>query len=450
VSVAAPLDAFRDAVSGHRRGRARLWHGASNAPLPRWPFTLMFVGFPIWWVLGPGEAAWIPLSFVMLFYLVRRRRIEIPNGFGLWLLFMVWMSCSVVEIDTGGRLIGFIYRGLSYLTATIIFLYVYNARENLTLRYVAGVLSAYWVVIVIGGYLGVFFPLLRIETPLGYVLPGSIRNNELVKEMITRRVTQFDPTAYDPLSPRPSAPFLYTNGWGNAYSMLSPFFVAYLAEVRHTKCFWFLAILLPVSLVPALLTLNRGMFIGVGIGLVYAGIRSALRGHVRALIVILAVGVLIAVAFTVLPISELLTTRLSTSSTTTDRANLYAETFTRTLQSPLFGYGAPRPSFTAGAPDAGTQGQVWMVLFSHGIPGLLFFMGWIGYAVVRSARQRSLIGFAGHIALLIVFIESFYYGTLLTGLAVAMIAGAITQRPAPKPFVEGVPAPDESALALRA
>jgi O-antigen ligase len=190
------------------------------------------------------------------------------------------------------------------------------------------------------------------------------------------------------------------------------------------------------------------MFIGVGIGLVYAAIRSALRGHVRALAVILVFGVLIAVAFAVLPINELLSTRLSESSTTVDRANLYQETFNRTLQSPLFGYGGPRPSFTLGAPDAGTQGQVWMVLFSHGFPGLALFLGWSIWAVVRSAREHNPIGFAAHIALLIVLVESFYYGTLLTGLAVAMVAAALTQRPVQRRFVEGVDAPDDAAIEL--
>jgi len=69
---------------------------AAVSPLPRWPFVAMFVFFPVWWLLGPGEAMWIPLAAVMLFYLIRSRHIELPRGFGLWLLFMLWMLCSLL------------------------------------------------------------------------------------------------------------------------------------------------------------------------------------------------------------------------------------------------------------------------------------------------------------------------------------------------------------------
>jgi hypothetical protein len=402
---------------------------AVAAPLPRWPFTTMFVLFPIWWLLGPGEAMWIPLAAVMAFYLVRSRRVEIPKGFGLWLLFLLWMACSAIELDNGGRVIAFAYRGLLYLAVTAIFLYVYNARSTLTAAYVTRVLTVYWVVIVIGGYLGVFAPLFAIRTPLGEILPASIRSNELVQEMVVRRTTQFDPAAYALLPPRPSAPFLYTNGWGNAYSVLTPFFVAQLASIRHTRAFWWLAALLPISLVPALLTLNRGMFIGLGIALAYGAVRSALRGHVRLLVALGGIAAVLLIAYLTLPVSELLTQRLTQSSTTADRAKLYQETFVRTLQSPLFGYGAPRPSFSAGAPDAGTQGQVWLVLFSSGFPGLVLFLGWNVYAFFRSLHQHSAVGFASHIVLLVLFVESFYYGTLPTGLAVGMIAAALIMRP---------------------
>lgn len=388
----------------------------------------MFLLFPIWWVLGPGEAIWIPLSFVMLGYLARHH-IRVPRGFGIWVLFLVWMACSGIQLETGGQLIAFAYRALLYFCVSIIFIYVYNARSQLTARYVAGVLSAYWVILVIGGYLGVFLPLFAIHTPLGAVLPGSVRENPLVQEMVVRRSTQFNPDAYASISPRPSAPFLYTNGWGNAYSVLTPFVIAYLAEIRRTRRFWWLAIAVPLSFVPAFLTLNRGMFIGLGVALAYATIRSALRGHIRLLITLAFVTVLVGVAVVALPISQLLEQRLEASSSTADRASLYQETFDRSLESPLFGYGGPRPSLSAGAPSAGTQGQVWMVLFSQGFPGLVFFMGWFAYAFVRSIRARKPIDFACNIALLVLFVESFYYGTLPTGIAVGMIAAALTMRP---------------------
>lgn len=400
----------------------------STAPdrvLPRWPFALMFVWFPAWWLLGLGEMAWIPLSFVMVFYLVRRGRIEVPRGFGIWLLFMVWMVCSGIGIDTGGRMIGFVYRALLYLVTTIVFVYVYNARARITPRYVGGVLTVFWLITVVGGYVGVLFPLLSLHTPLAMVLPQPLLDNELVHEMAVRQVTQYNPDSWLQIDPRPSAPFLYTNGWGNVYSMLTPIVIGYMVAVRKERRFWALLLALPVSLVPALLTLNRGMLIGLALALAYVTVRFVLRGNLRAILALLGLALVVGVVFMTVPVAQRITDRLEVSTTTQDRANLYDETWQRTLESPLFGYGAPRPSLKEGAPSVGTQGQVWMVLFSHGIPGLAFFMGWLIWAYLRTLHRWDPLGLACNTALLVVVVESTYYGILTAGLTIAMIAAAL-------------------------
>jgi len=398
-------------------------------PLPRWPFAAMFALFPVWWLLGLGETAWIALAAVMLVFLVRRRRIRMPRGLAIWLMFLVWMGVSAIEIDTPDRMVGFVYRALLYLTVTVIFLYVYNAGDSLSRRYVMGVLTVFWLIVIAGGYVGVLFPLLSIQTPLGLVIPPSIGSNELVQDMVVRSVSQYNPDGWAQLDPRPSAPFLYTNGWGNAYSMLSPIVIAYLVEVRRERRFWWLLTAIPVSLVPAFLTLNRGMFLGLGLALVYVAVRLFMRGSVRALLGLIALVAVIAVAFATLPITERLTHRVESSPSASDRADLYQETFERVLESPVFGYGAPRPSATEGAPSVGTQGQFWMVLFSHGFPGAAFFMGWLVWAYIRSIRERDPVGLALNAVLLVVVVESLYYGIMTAGLAIAMIAAALAMRP---------------------
>lgn len=397
--------------------------------LPRWPFAALFALFPVWWLLGLGESAWIALAAVMLACLVWRGRLRMPRGFVIWLLFLVWMAVSVIEIDTSDRLLGFVYRALLYLTVTVIFLYVYNAQDSLSPRYVMGVLTVFWLIVVAGGYVGILFPVLTFQTPLGLAIPPSIASNELVHDMVVRRVSQYNPEGWAKLDPRPSAPFLYTNGWGNAYSMLAPIVIAYLVAVRRERRFWWLLAAIPVSLVPAFLTLNRGMFLGLGLALVYVAVRLFMRGNVRALLGLIGLAVVVAVAFTALPISERLTHRVESSPSTSDRATLYEETFERTLEAPVFGYGAPRPSETAGAPSAGTQGQLWMVLFSHGFPGAALFMGWLVWAYIRSIRERDPTGLALNAVLLVVVVESLYYGIMTAGLAIAMIAAALAMRP---------------------
>lgn len=433
--------ANRHAVGGAEAGaNVSVDDSRQEDQLPRWPFTSMFVLFPVWWLLGPGEAIWILLAAVMVFYLLRQRHVDVPRGFGIWLLFLVWMACSVVGIDSGGRLIGFFYRALLYLAVTVAFVYVYNARKNLTVRYVAGVLTVFWLIVVVGGYVGVFFPLLSVHTPFGLLLPSSITSNELVQEMVVRQVTQYNPTGWLKLDPRPSAPFLYTNGWGNAYSMLTPIVVAYLILVRRERRFWWLLLAVPVSLVPALLTLNRGMFLGLGLAAVYIGVRAIARGNVKVILALAGLALLVVAAFSVLPIEQRLTQRVETSSSTQDRASLYEETFTRTLESPLFGFGAPRPSASPGIPSVGTQGQLWMVMFSHGFPGAVLFMGWLVWAYFRSIREREPVREACNTVLLVVIVESTYYGIMTTGLLVAMLAAAITMRPQSRATSELTPA----------
>jgi O-antigen ligase len=401
--------------------------------LPTWPLTALFLGVPVWWVAGLGDLVFPLFGAVMLVFLARRGGVEVPRGFGLWLLFLLWMGFSAIELDTVGRFAGFGYRALLYIAVTIIGVYVYNARTTITARYVLGLMVGYWLVVVAGGYLGVFFPTLSITTPLAALVPEPLLNNELVREMVIRRATQFNPDSWFQLEPRPSAPFLYTNGWGNAYSLLMPFVVAYLAIVRRGRMFWFVVAAIPVSFVPAFLTLNRGMFLGLGLAVVYVAFRLALAGRTRALLAIGGLAVITVVAVAVLPVQERLSERLDVSTTTEDRASLYLETIDRTLDSPLFGYGAPRPSENDGAPSAGTQGQIWMVLFSHGFPGAFLYLAFFTVAYLRSLRRIDAVGLTCNTVLLLLLVESLYYGVLASGLAIGMIAAGLVLRPTSRP-----------------
>lgn len=205
--------------------------GTSRSTLPRWPFTAMLAFFPLWWVLGFAEMAWIPLAGCMLVLMIRRGGIQVPRGFAIWLLFVVLMCASVIGIDTSGRLIGFVYRALLYIAITIVFVYIYNARETLTLRYVLGVFTLFWLWAVLGGFAGIVAPEFSFRTPMSYVLPQGLQANELIGEMVVRRLTQYNPDSWLALDPRPSAPFLYTNGWGNVYSITLPMVVAYLTVI---------------------------------------------------------------------------------------------------------------------------------------------------------------------------------------------------------------------------
>lgn len=401
---------------------------ARPRPLPSWPLTAMLALYPVWWVLGFGSTAWIPLAACMLVLMVRRGRIEVPRGFGVWLLFLVLMCASVIGIDSPGRLIGFVYRALQYASVTVVFVYVYNARARLTVRYVLGLVTLFWVYTVIGGYAGVFFPTFSFRTPLGLILPGGLQANEVVGEMVVRRLTQHNPDSWFQLDPRPSAPFLYTNQWGNVYSLALPMVLAYLGTIRRGAKYWLVVLTVVASLVPAFLTLNRGMFIGLAVAGAYLFVRFVLAGRLAHVVSLAIAGAVAAVAASFIDVGDRLAERVETSSSTADRATLYEETLSRALQSPLFGYGAPRPSLTEGLPSAGTQGHVWMVMFSHGFPALACFLIALACFFVMTTRVGSTVMLLLNTVQLVILVEVFYYGVLPNGLMLSFIAAALLLR----------------------
>ncbi|MCQ9163652.1 O-antigen ligase [Arthrobacter sp. STN4] len=418
-------------------GRSRFLP-ASNTPryvrgaahLPAWPFTMLFIAFPLWWILGLSDFIWLAAGGVMLLYLIRFRAVHVPRGFGLWLLFLIWVSFSGIQIDSSGRLLGFMYRFLIYVSVTAIFLYVYNSMA-LTGRKVLGNLVLLWGFVIVGGYLGIFFPTAEIKTPLAHFLPPSMLQNELLNQMAVRRLTQYNPDAWFQIDPRPSAPFLYTNNWGAAFSLLLPFVAAYLWHVRGERKFWLVLAAVPVSIVPAVLTLNRGMFLGLGVALLYAGARFAMAGNKRGVGTVFAFGMVSLVIVQLLPVASRLQNRLSGSSSTADRGNLYSEAFTQTLSSPLLGFGAPRPSGTIGAPSVGTQGQFWMVLYSHGFVGAVLFTLTFFVLFLETLRRSNPLVLAANTVLLVSLVEIFYYGMLTTGLVLMFVAAAVALKGPP-------------------
>jgi O-antigen ligase len=150
---------------------------------------------------------------------------------------------------------------------------------------------------------------------------------------------------------------------------------------------------LVVSLPPAFLTLNRGMFVSLAAGLAVLALRGLARRQAKVVVsVLLAVG-LVGVTSLVIPVDRLIAERTSSSDTTVDRLDLYRQSVVLAERAPLLGYGGPVTvdTTTADAP-VGTQGQLWQVLVSHGVPALLVFLGWFLVVGRRLGRATSPAG----------------------------------------------------------
>ncbi|CUR55114.1 conserved membrane hypothetical protein [metagenome] len=409
----------------------------SNAELlPAWPLASLFGLFAVWWTLGLLDVILIPLAAIMTWYMMRSRGVRVPRSFALWLIFIMLAGASIVELDTAGQLVGYLYRYLVYLSSTVVFVYAYNARRHLTARNLCGLLTVVWLTTVLGGYLGVMFPGVVVRTPMSYITPGSLLSNDLVNHMVIRRFSQFNPDSYFELSPRPSAPFRFTNNWGNVYSVLLPVVIAYLYQVKGTRRYWWLLLVLPISAVPAFLTLNRGMLIGIGIAMVYVSIRTLLLGRPKFIIYMVVVTALGAALFSALPTSERIDSRLANEGSSNDtRASLYLQSIDSVKDSPFLGHGVPQEGENPNAPPVGTQGQIWMILVSHGPLALVTSMGWFLIACWQSRKRRDLVGLACHTSLLVATVELCYYGVLPYGLPLMMAVAALAMRP-PDPGID--------------
>jgi hypothetical protein len=413
---------------------------------PGWPLYVVFLGYPIWWLMGLGGFLWPIIAVPMLLSLLRRGKVTAPKGFLLWLGFVVWALATATQLDSLGRAIGFGYRTVLYVSATIVLLYVFNAsRDVLDSRKVISVMAVFWVYVVIGGYLGLLLPYFSFTSPMEKLLPGFIVSNDFVKEMVHPAFAQVqDILGYD--TPRPSAPFVYTNDWGGNFALLVPIVIMAWNSAISRRFKTFLAIVAGLSVIPFALSLNRGLWLSFGVGITYAAIRLALRGRGRALVTLLAILAVAGGIIMLTPIKGVITDRLETPHSNNRRVSLYEEALRGVAESPLFGYGAPRPSkWNPNAPSVGTQGSIWLVLFSHGFLGAALFAGWFIACFWRLRRSRDPIGFWCHVMLLILMVQWPVYGIIPMQLHIVMITIALAfreraaARPRARPEVRRTP-----------
>lgn len=411
-------------VAGDPRGPVR---SLGREELPAWPLALPFASYGAAWLLGLGDMIWPLSALVMVGLLLRTRNVRVPPGFGIWMLFVVWMSASVIGVDSAGRLLGFMYRASLYVAATVIAVYAYNAVRSITIRYVCGVMVVFLATMAVFGYLALAFPLTSLRTPLALVLPGGLQSNDVVRDMVVRELTQFNPDSWIQTTPRPSAPFLYANTWGNVFSLVWPLALLYAWLERTSWRGTAAAMVAAASVVPAFLTLNRGMFVGLSVVAFYIVLRGAWAGRF-GMSVTLLVGTLVLVVGTIVsPVGARLGQRLEAGSSTGDRLSLYSATLQESLKSPLFGYGAPRPATEPWLPSLGTQGQLWTVVFSHGVIALVLFLLWFAVALGAGWRRAELAAAVLTGTLAATLAETIFYG-MLTGLNISLLASALVFR----------------------
>jgi O-antigen ligase len=390
----------------------------------------LFVLFPLWWALGLSAVIWIVVAAPMLVWLLLRGpAVRVPKGFGLWTAFLFWMLLSATQLDEARRWYAFSYRALLYLSMTVMFLYVYNLpRTALPARKLVLALTVFWAAVICFGFAALAIPTGRFATPLGLLLPPDVAASPYVQDLVGARLAQVqDFIGYN--LPRPAAPFTYTNEWGGAVGLLTPMALAGLGLLRSYLLRNLVRLLLVASLVPIVVSSNRGLWVGLGVGLIYAAVRVALRGNAGALLAILGFLAVIAAAVTLTPLERYVSDRLANPHSNERRESLGEQAIQGTLEAPFLGHGGPRESQeTPNAPEIGTHGQVYLVAFSQGIPGLVFFLGWWLWALWQTARGATGPPLWAHVVLLIGMLEFLYYDMMPTQLHLMMVVAALAWR----------------------
>ena len=240
--------------------------GGGRLPIT-WPLTVLFVAFPVWWVLGVSAFTWIIVAIPVLGSLIWHRRGRVPLAFLLWMAFVSWVLLSGVQLHSLTQIITFSYRLALYATAGVLFVYTYNLPRSTALdTKILRILTAFWIIVVVGGYAGILVGAHTFTPPFARILPHGLRSQPFVSELVQPVFAEVQTFLGFPV-PRPAAPFAYSNYWGGNMAVLTPVAIAAaIAAGRGTRRKVIVGILI-ASIVPMVISLNRGMFISLGIGI---------------------------------------------------------------------------------------------------------------------------------------------------------------------------------------
>lgn len=423
-------------------------------PDPARPLTLLFGLYPVWWLLGLGTFIFPLVAVPLAVRLVRMGgRVRLPPAFLPWLLFIAALVVSLLLLDVDppmvmpgsirGRMFGVTLSLSLYASVTVIALYAYNlGHEHLPQRRLVRLLAGMFVVTAMGGFLGVLYPTFELTSPVEMVLPGGISSNQWVQSMIHPAAAQLQ-EVFDAPTPRPAAPFGYTNTWGQNFAILLPWFVVAAVVAVRGRRRWLAALFVVAALVPAVYSLNRGLWIGLVVSAGYVVVRSLLEGRIGALLVTAVAGVVLGVAVVSSPLSSVFDQRLENGDS--DRIRIF--TTQQTLEiahvSPLLGFGSTRAArgsaqsiaigetptcSRCGNPTLGSNGQIWANLVGQGLIGVVAYSGFFLYGAWRFRKDRSTIGHAGVLVLLLGVLFQFYYNSLAAPLCFYLLSLVLLAR----------------------
>lgn len=460
-STGTTVDTAADTAAEVDRPRLRRPRLLAERPLhllglrPGWPLWALLALYPLWWALGLGTLIFLILAVPMAIDLSRRRPLRLPPGFWLWGLFLIWVVVSASTLgmnppntvvdSLGSRIPAYLLRLAQYVAATITLVYAGNLTEReMPQSKLVRLLGFMFLTTLAGGILGVLAPHFSFTSPTEALLPNSLVAHQYVHDLVHPTAAQVE-NILGYTSPRPSAPFTYTNAWGNVLSITLPWFLIWMGVAsrgRPSRRLVGLA-LVAVAIVPTVYSVNRGLWIGLGVSLLYVVIRLALRGKllpVGALAVALIAGIAI---FPSTPLQRIVTDRLAHPHSNQGRTYQSIAAIKGATHSPIVGFGSTRgivgghQSITVGRSSAcarcgneaiGGAGQLWLLVFAQGFVGAFLYVGFFVRVLWRYRRDSTAIGIAGSLVTLLGLVYMFVYGSVGAPLTLSFLAIALMWR----------------------
>jgi O-antigen ligase len=384
--------------------------------------------------MGLASFATMIMAVPMAVELLRRRPLRLPHGFGFWLLFLLWSFAGVLMLgvnppgtvpsSASSRLLAYGMREAGYVAITVVMLYIGNlSKTEVSQSRIVRWLGALFVTTVVGGVVGMVAPDLDFTSPFELVLPASIRYDDYVQHLVHPAVAQVQAVISD-ATPRPAAPFTYTNIWGFHLTILGVwFFVSWLVKATPGRRLVG-AMIMVFGVVTLVYSLNRAAWLGAAVALICICVRLAVRGRLVLLGSIVLACVIAAGVFYASPLKGVVDARLENGKSNDIRSFTTQRAFELSAQSPVIGFGSTRRAYGSassiavgqsaecpqcGNASIGMNGYFYLLLVSTGYVGAALFFGLSAVQLWRARKLHSPTAVAGSVVLIMTAFYGFFY-----------------------------------------
>lgn len=421
--------------------------------IPGWPLKFLLLGFPLWWVLGLYTFIFPALAVPMALDLRRRRPLRFPPAFWMWAMFLVWQVMSLAMFNqsppgthasgAANRIISLAFSEVLYAGVTVTLLYVVNLPTlEVPQTAIARWMGGFFLTVVAGGFLGVLFPRFSFPSALELLLPHRFTDSAYVRVLVHPVASQIQ-AVLGTAGGRPAAPFGYTNDWGTAVGLLVTWFVAAsVIPARGSKRLLYGGVAAAV-IVPTVMSLNRGLWIGLLFLAVWLTGRQVAQGRIGVLFAALAVCLAAVAVVQATALNSVISHRFDNGPSNSIRGFVAQKSITAIEHSPILGYGGNRHadgSYSSiavgptancskcGSVPTGSTGQLWSVMFDQGVPGVIFYFGFFAACLWVYRREQGALNEAALASVALVFVFMWFYIAVPAAPTITMIGVGMLYR----------------------